>query len=148
MQKGLPAAREKQPQIIVNFRRGGDRRARVARGIFLPNGDGRSNAGNFVDVRLLHALKELACIRRERFDIAPLAFGVNSVKRERGFAGTADASNNGDGVVGNFDGNVTKIMNAGSADADSLLFAQHGREFFGGQREAQTARSETRCLNF
>jgi len=33
-------------------------------------------------------------------------------------------------------------VNTGSADSDSLLFAQHGREFFGGQGEAQTARSE------
>jgi hypothetical protein len=32
-------------------------------------------------------------------------------------------------------------VNTGAADADSLLFAEHGREFFGGQGEAQTTRS-------
>jgi hypothetical protein len=33
-------------------------------------------------------------------------------------------------------------VNTGAADADSLLFAEHGCEFFSGQGEAQTARSE------
>ena len=140
--KGLAASREEQPQIIVNFRRGGDRRARVARGIFLTNGDGGSDAGNLVDIWLFHTFKELACIGGKRFDVAALAFGVNRVKGERGLAGAADASDNRDGVVRNFDRDVAQIMNAGAADADSLLFAEHGREFFSGQREAQTARSE------
>jgi hypothetical protein len=32
-------------------------------------------------------------------------------------------------------------VNTGAADTDSLLFAQHVCEFFGGQGEAQTAHS-------
>jgi hypothetical protein len=43
--------------------------------------------------------------------------------------------------VGYFDRDVAKIVNPGAADADNLLFAEHGCEFFGGQGEAQTARS-------
>jgi hypothetical protein len=34
-------------------------------------------------------------------------------------------------------------VHTGAADADGLLFAEHGCEFFGSQREAQTARFES-----
>jgi hypothetical protein len=138
----LATAREEETQVVVDFCRGGNCGARIARGIFLANGDGGRYARDLVYLRLFHALEELAGVRRQRFDVAALPFGVNGVESERRFAGATDSRDDGDGVVGNFDSDVAQIVNAGAADADDLLFAEHGREFFGGQGEAQTVRSE------
>ena len=106
----------------------------------MANGDGRSDAGNFVNFGLFHALEKLAGIRGERFDVAALALGVDGVKSEGGFAGAADASDDRDGVVRNFDSYVAEVVRAGAADANGFLFGKHGDEFFGGQGEVLTAR--------
>ena len=120
--KRLSAAREKQPQIIVNLRGSRNSRTRVARGIFLPNGHRRSDAGDFVDIRFFHALEKLARVRGQRFDVAALALRVNGVEGERGFSGAADARDHGNGVVRNFDADIFEVVDAGAADADRLLF--------------------------
>ena len=119
--KRLPAARKKQPQIIVNLRGSRNSRTRVARGIFLPNGHRGSDAGNLVDIRLFHALQKLARVSGQRLDVAALAFGVNGVEGEGGFAGAADAGDHGNGVMRNLNANVFEIVDAGAADADRLL---------------------------
>ncbi len=77
---GVAGAGEEQAQIIVNFGGGGDGGARVARGIFLANGDGRGYAGDFVHVGLFNAIEELAGVGGKRFDVAALAFGVEGVE--------------------------------------------------------------------
>ena len=139
--KGLAAAGEEQAEVVVDFGGSGYRGARIARGIFLPDGDGRGDTGDFVDIGLFHALEELAGVGGERFDVAALAFGVDGVKGQRGFAGTADAGDDGDGVVRNVDGDVFEIVDAGAADAQDFLLFEDGRDgFVRSQREAQTAR--------
>ena len=72
----------------------------IARGVFLPDGDGGRDAVDLVDVGLFHALQELAGVGGERFDVAPLAFGVDGVEGERGFAGARDTGDDGELVVG------------------------------------------------
>lgn len=141
--KGLAAAREEKTQVVVNFGGGSDRGTRVARGILLSNGDGWRDAGDFVDVGLFHPFEELAGISRKRLNVAALSFGIDGVKSEGGFARTADTRDDGNRIVWDFDGNVAQIVNAGASDADSLLFAEHGCEFFSSQGEAQTARFES-----
>ncbi len=84
--KSLAAAREEKTQIVVNFGGGGDRGARVARGILLSNGDGWSDAGDFVDVGLFHPFEELAGVSGKRLDVAALAFRIDGVKSEGGLA--------------------------------------------------------------
>ena len=76
-------------------------RARIARRVLLSYRNGRRNAADFVDIRLVHALKELARIGRERFDIAALALGIDSVESERRFAGAADARDDSHPLNGN-----------------------------------------------
>ena len=121
--KGLPAARKKQPQVIVNFRGGGDSGARVPRGVFLPDGDGRRNSRDFVHIRLFHALEELARIGGEGFHIAPLAFGVHGVKRQRRFARPADAGDHGQGIMRNLDRDVLQVVHTGAPDKKKPLVA-------------------------
>ncbi len=119
--ESLAAAREEEAEVIVNFGSGGNGGARVACGIFLPNGHGRSDAGDFVDVGLFHALEKLARVGGEGFDVAALALGVDGVEGQGRFAGAADAADDGNGVMRNFDGDVLQVMDAGAADAERLL---------------------------
>ena len=91
--------------------------------VLLPDGDGRRDAVDLVDRRLLHALEELAGIGRERFDVAPLAFGVDRVERERGFAGARNAGDDGELVVRNREREVLEVVEACAADND---FAETG----------------------
>ncbi len=75
--------RPQEPHIVVNLGDGADRRARVARGRFLLDGDGGRQPVDVVDVGLLHHVEELTRIGRERLDIAPLALGIDGVEGER-----------------------------------------------------------------
>ncbi len=88
-----------QAEKVVDFGGGGDGGARIARGVLLADGDGRRDAGDFVDVGLFHALEELARVGRKRFDVAALAFGVDGVENERRFAGAGHACDDGELVV-------------------------------------------------
>ena len=118
-----PDARVEQAQVIVNFRGRGDGRARIARGIFLPDGDGRSDAGDFVHVRLFDALQKLPRVGGKRFDVAPLAFGVERVERQAGFARAGNAGDHRDGVVRNVEIDVLQVVDARAANADFLDIA-------------------------
>ena len=108
-------ASEKKPEIIVNFGGGGDGRAWITCGIFLSNGDGGGDAGDFVDIGLFHAFEKLTGVGRKGFHVTALPFGVDSVEGERGFAGTADAGDYGKRVVGDLDRNVFEIVHTGTA---------------------------------
>ena len=66
-------AREEQAQVVVDLGDRADGRARVVRGRLLLDGDGRRQAFDAVDVRLVHHREELPRIRRQRLDVAPLA---------------------------------------------------------------------------
>jgi hypothetical protein len=69
-----------QAQVIVNLRLRRNCRAWVTGGILLANRDRGRNSAHFIDVRLVHALEELARISRQRFDVSPLPFGINRVE--------------------------------------------------------------------
>jgi hypothetical protein len=80
----LPDAREQQAQVVVDLGDGADRRTRVARGRLLVDRDRGREALDVIDVGLLHLAQELARVRRERLDVAALAFGVDRIESERG----------------------------------------------------------------
>ena len=110
--EGAAGARVEQPQVIVNLRGRGDGRARIARGVFLLDGDGRGDAGDFVHVGLFDALEELPRVGGERFDVAALAFGINGVEGQAGFARAGNAGDHGDGVMRNLEADVLKVVDA------------------------------------
>ena len=76
-------ARKEQAQIVVDLGDRADRRTRVVAGALLVDRDGRRQARDVLDVGLVHLAQELARVRRQRFDIASLALGINRVKRQR-----------------------------------------------------------------
>ena len=80
------AAGEEQTEVIVNLRGRGHSGAWVAGGVLLLDGNGRRQAVDQVHVRLLDALQELPGIGGKRLDVAALAFRIDGVKGERGFA--------------------------------------------------------------
>ena len=55
---------------------------------FLLDGNRRREALDVFDFGLGHLLDKLACIRRHRFDIAALSFGIDRLKGKRRFSRT------------------------------------------------------------
>jgi len=110
------ATRIEQSQVIVDFSCGGNSGARVARRVLLLDGDGRSQAVNFVHVWLFNALEELARIGRERFDVPTLPFCVDGVEGERTLAGSGDTTDDSQFAVRNIAGYVLQIVGPRSAD--------------------------------
>ena len=82
-------ARVQELHVIVELGHRPDRRARRAHGVHLIDGDRGRDAFDPVDLRLVHAVEELARVGRERLDVAPLTFRVHGVERERRFARAA-----------------------------------------------------------
>ncbi len=82
---------KQQPEIVVDLRGRAHGRSGVAGGIFLSDGYRRGNAVNGIGIGLLDALQELAGICRKRFDVAALAFGIDSVEGEGRLAGAGHA---------------------------------------------------------
>ena len=78
---GAAGSGPQQAEEVVEFGGGGYGRTRIARRVFLSNGDGWSDAVDLFYVGLFHALQELARVGGERFDVAALAFGVDGVER-------------------------------------------------------------------
>ena len=79
---GLPDAGKEQTQILVNFGRGADGRARVAGVDPLFDGNGRRNALDEVTFGLAHASEKLSGIGRQALHIPSLAFGIERVERQ------------------------------------------------------------------
>ena len=111
---------EEQPQVIVNFRGRSDRRTRRSGGISLPDRDGGSDAVDFVDFGFFDPLEELAGIRGKRLDIPALAFRINRVKRQRRFARSADAGDDRQGVMRDFEVDVLEIVDPNAPNNDAV----------------------------
>ena len=118
---GGAGAGEQETEEVVDLGGGGDRRAGVAGGVLLADGDGGRQTENLVDVGLFHAVEELPGVGRERFDIAALAFGVDGVEDERGFAGAGDASDDGELIVRDVERDILEVVHPRAADVDELV---------------------------
>ena len=77
--------------VIADLRHRANGRAGRADGVALFDGDGGWDAFDPVHLRFVHPIEELAGIRRERFDVTPLALGVKGIEREGTFSRTAQA---------------------------------------------------------
>src|SRR2546425_9968243 len=93
----------------------------VSAGVFLLDGDCGGDSGDLIYIRLLDALQELPGIGRKRLDVAALAFRIDGVKRQAGFARAAHAGDHGDGVVRDVKVHVFQVVDARPAHADGFL---------------------------
>ena len=116
----LRAARVQQLQVIVELGHRADRRARRAHRIGLVDRDRGRDAFDRVDLRLVHAVEELARVRRERLDVAALAFGVQRVEDERRLAAARNAGDDDQLVRRQLEREVLEIVLARAADDDRL----------------------------
>ena len=127
-------AREQQAQVVVDFGDRADRRTRIVRCRFLLDGNRRAQALDVIHIGLLHHRQELPRVRRQRFDIAPLAFRIDRVERERRLAGAGQSRDHDQAVARQIDVDVLQIVRAGTADANevhrslSWYRIQHGRK--------------------
>ena len=109
-----------QAEVVVDLGDGADRRARVARGRLLVDGDRRGQALDEVDVGLVHLAEELAGVRRERLDVAALALGEDRVEGQRGLAAAGETGEDDERVARQVDRDVLEVVLARAAD-DQLV---------------------------
>ena len=107
--------------MIVDLGHGADRRARGAHRIDLIDRDGRRNALDAIDLRLVHAVQELARIGRERLDVAALPFGVQRVEYQRGFAGSGHASDDDQLVERQIEIEIAEVVLTRAAHDDRVM---------------------------
>jgi len=111
---GLADAGPQQAQVVVDLGDRADRRPRVARGRLLVDRDRRRQALDRVDVRLVHLAEELARVRAQRLDVAPLPLRVDGVEGERRLAGARQARDDHEGVTRHADGDVLEVVLTGT----------------------------------
>ena len=92
----------KKPQIIVYFRNRADGGAGIIAGGFLIDGDGRTQAVDAVNIRLVDIAQKLAGISRQGFNIAALAFRIDGVKGQGCLAAAGQAGHDNQLVAGQF----------------------------------------------
>ena len=116
----LADARVEQAQVVVDLGNRADRRARIARGRLLIDRDRRREPLDVVDVGLLHLAEELARVRRERLDVAPLALGVNGVEGKRRLAGAREPGDHDQPVARQRQIDVLEVVLARAFDDDRI----------------------------
>ena len=119
-------------QVVVNFGDGADGGARAAVGGFLLDGNGGAEAIDGIHFGALHLIQELARVGREGFHVAALAFGVDGVESERGFAGAAESGDHGEGVARDLDVDIFEIVLAGAVHGDALEHFRGGNFILAG----------------
>ena len=117
---GAANAREQEAQVVEDFRCSGYRRARITRRILLLDRNRGRDAVNQIRIRLFDALQKLARIRRQRFHIPALPFGINRVESERRFAGTRHTRDDRQLVVRDFKIDVLEVVNPGPANNNAF----------------------------
>ena len=87
----------------------------------LLDGDGGGEAGDGLDVRLLHLLEELAGVGGEALHVAPLAFRVEGVEGEAALARARGPGDDDQAVPGQVAVHSLQVVDAGAADRDRLV---------------------------
>ena len=108
--------------VIANLGHCADGRTRGADGVPLFQRNGGRNALDRIDLRFVHAIEELARVRRKRFDIAALAFGVEGIEGEGAFARTAQAGDDDQLIGREVEIEVLEVVMANSTQANDRIF--------------------------
>ena len=112
----LAEAGEEDAQEVVDFSDGADRGARVAARGLLFQRDGGGKSFDLVDVRLVHLREELAGVGGKGFHIPALAFRIDDVERECGFARSRRAADDHKFVAGDVEREVLEGVLARALD--------------------------------
>ena len=119
-----------QAQVVVDLGDGADGGTRAAAGGLLLDGDGRAEAFDGVHVGPFDLVEKLARVGRKRFDVAPLALGIDGVEGERALAGAGETGDDGQRVAWDAHIDVAQIVLARPAHRD--VSNGHGEELGNG----------------
>ena len=108
--KGLRGAGVQQAEEVVNLCHRAYRRARVATGSLLLDGQDRAQAADVVDIGTLQHPHELPGICVQGVDIAALPFGIHGVEGERTLAAAAHAGHHHQCIPRNRERNVLEVV--------------------------------------
>ena len=89
------------------------------------DGDGGRNAGDQFGGGLFQPLEELPRVGRKRFDVPPLAFGIQRVEGEARLAAAAQAAENDELAVRNVEIDPLEVMHLDAAQSDKSLAVAH-----------------------
>ena len=117
---GLGYGCVEQVQVAGDVGHGAHGRARVVGDGLLFNRNDGGESVNEVDVGLGGLGDEAFGVGGERLHIAALAFRVNGVEGEAGFAGAGESCDHDEFVARDFDGDVLQIVDARSLNGDRL----------------------------
>jgi len=107
---------KEEAEIIVDLGDGPDGTAGIVAPLLLIDKDGRRQTLNLIDIGLVHDAEELAGVGAEGFDIAALAFGIDSVVSHTRLAATGDTGEDHELVFGESQIDVLEIVLTGSLD--------------------------------
>ena len=119
---GVPDPGIHQPEVVVDLGDRADRGAGVLAGPLLIDGDGRGEAVDMVDIRLLHLAEELARVGGERLHIAPLSLGVDGVEGKRRLAAPRETRQNDQAVPRQAEIDVLEVVLSRPSDVDGVVW--------------------------
>ena len=122
--KGPADPGEDHPQVIIDFRRGGHGRARIARIDLLLDGDGRRNTLDRLDIGFGHPTEELPRIRGKALGETALSLREEGVESEGRLAGSGNTRNNDELSPGDFHRQVLQVVDLRSF-YDDVSFCRH-----------------------
>ena len=120
-------AGEQQAQVVVDLGDGADGGAGIVGGPLLFDGNGGRQPFDVVHVGFFLHAKELTRVRRQRFHVAALAFGVERVERQRTFSRPRGAGDDDEFVLGDFQRDALEVMLSCVSYNDFLT--RHGDRF-------------------
>ena len=121
----FPDPRVEQSQIVVDLGDRTDRRARIAGGALLLDGNRRREPLDRIDVGLVHLTQELARIRGQTLHVAPLPFRVDRVEGERRFPRAGKPGEDNETIARKRDVQILEVVLPRAADAN-----HRARQFF------------------
>ena len=116
-----PQRREEDAEVVVDLGHGADGGPRVADRRPLLDGDGGTEPGDGLHVRLLHLVQELAGVRGKALDVAPLAFGVEGIEGQAALPGPRRPGDHDQAVPRDVAVHPLQVVDSRAADRDRLV---------------------------
>ena len=118
---GMGTVRVEQLEVVIDLGDGAYRRAGGAHVVLLLDGDGGRDAFDAIDSGFVHAVEELAHVGGKGLHVASLAFSVEGLEGEGGFAGSGRAGHHGELAEGDIEVEPLEIVLSRASDDDRLL---------------------------
>jgi hypothetical protein len=123
---GNPNPSPEESEVVIDLSDGPHCRAGVSANGLLFDGDGWREALYGIYVGLLHEAQELPSIGGEGFHVPTLAFGIDGVESQGGFARTGEAGDDHQLLTGEFQIDVLEVVLPGTTD--NQRFSSHSQE--------------------